>query len=239
MSGTNGAGDARLVLFDIDGTLLNGGGAGRRAIHTALIEVFGTTGPEGHRFDGKTDPQIVRELMALAAIESPLVEERMQALLARYVECLHEELASSAHGSYVYPGVHTLVDALDAHEGVVLGLLTGNLVEGARAKLESVGLDFDRFLVGAFGSDHADRAALPALARARYETRFGRSIAGADIVIIGDTPADLTCGRGVGARAIGVATGHYSVEELQSHAPHAVFADLADTAAVLQAILED
>lgn len=229
----------RLVLFDIDGTLLSNDGAGRRAIHAALVEVFGTTGPAGHRFDGKTDPQIVRELMGLAGFESAAIEERMERLLQSYVLRLREELASSNHHPCVYPGVRELVDALDAREDVALGLLTGNLVEGARAKLESVGLDPARFVVGAFGSDHADRPELPEIARTRFAARFGRPIPGEQLVIIGDTPSDVTCGRGVGARAIGVATGSYSVDELQAHGAHAVFDDLADTEAVLRAILGD
>ena len=227
----------KLVLFDIDGTILWSDGAGRRAIHTALIEVFGTTGPEGHRFDGKTDPQIVRELLGLAGVERALIEERMQRLLARYVELLRAELAAPDHHPHVFPGVPELLDALESHDEVTLGLLTGNLAEGAHAKLASVGIDPDRFVVGAYGSDHADRPELPAVAQRRYAERTGRAIAGGDVVVIGDTPADLTCGRGIGARAIGVATGRYSVDELRAHEPHAVFDDLSATDAVVRAVL--
>ncbi|HYD51505.1 MAG TPA: HAD hydrolase-like protein, partial [Gemmatimonadaceae bacterium] len=142
------------------------------------------------------------------------------------------------HDPRVYPGIAELLDALEARDDVTLGLLTGNLVEGARTKLSAVGIDPDRFVVGAFGSDHAHRPELPAIAMQRYRERFGRDIAGDRLVVIGDTPSDLTCGRGVGARAIGVATGRYSVEELREHDAHAVFADLADTAAVIAAIVD-
>ena len=226
-----------LVLFDIDGTLLWTDGAGRRAIHTALIEVFGTTGPEHHWFDGKTDPQIVRELMTLAGLEREHIEDRLELLLERYLERLRAELSDPGHQPHVFPGIPTLLDVLDARDDVVLGLLTGNLADGARAKLESVGIDPGRFLIGAYGSDHADRPELPAIAIQRFRERFGREIAGDRVVVIGDTPADVTCGRGVGARAIGVATGRYSVDELRAHDAHAVFPDLSDTSAVLAAIL--
>jgi phosphoglycolate phosphatase len=227
----------KLVLFDIDGTLLWTDGAGRRAIHAALIEVFGTTGPEGHWFDGKTDPQIVHELMALAGVEPTAVEERIDRLFARYVELLQQELASEEHQARVYPGVTELLDALERRPDVVLGLLTGNLADGARAKLEAVGIAPDRFAVAAFGSDHAHRPELPAVALQRYRDRFGHDLAGERVVVIGDTPADLHCGRGIGARAIGVATGRYCAAELRAHAAHAVFDDLSDTAAVVDAIM--
>jgi len=227
-----------LVLFDIDGTLLWTDGAGRRAIHTALSEVFGTTGPEHHWFDGKTDPQIVRELMSLAGLEHGLVEMHLERLFARYLERLAAELSAPGHEPRLFPGIPELLDALESRDDVVLGLLTGNLADGARAKLASVGIDPDRFLIGAYGSDHADRPELPAIAIRRFRERFGREIAGDRVVVIGDTPADLTCGRGVGARAIGVATGRYSVDDLRAHEAHAVFADLSDTTAVLAAILE-
>jgi phosphoglycolate phosphatase-like HAD superfamily hydrolase len=228
----------KLVLFDIDGTLLWTDGAGRRAIHTALVEVFGTTGPEGHWFDGKTDPQIVRELMGLAGIGSDVIEERIDRLLARYVEELRLELSAPDHVPHVFPGVRELLDALENRNDVTLGLLTGNLAEGAREKLRSVGLDPSRFSVGAFGSDHHDRPELPAVAQRRFEELFGRRLAGRDVVVIGDTPADVTCGRAIGARAIGVATGRYSIEALLEHGAHAVFEDLRDTARILTAIVE-
>ncbi len=227
----------RLVLFDIDGTLLLSDGAGRRAIHRALIEVFGTTGPEDYHFDGKTDPQIVRELMRLAGHGDTRIDADMQRLLERYVECLHEELASPDHHPYTLPGVPVLLDALEARSNVIVGLLTGNLEPGARAKIEAVGLDFGRFRVGAFGSDHELRPELPAIARERTRHQLGVDLRGDAIVVIGDTPADLTCGESLGASAIGVATGRYSVDELQRHAPVAVFRDLSDTDAVIGAIL--
>ncbi|MDQ3948876.1 MAG: haloacid dehalogenase-like hydrolase [Gemmatimonadota bacterium] len=227
----------KLVLFDIDGTLVWTNGAGRRAIHHALTEIFGSTGPADYRFDGKTDPQIVRDLMRLVGHEDGHIDARMQAVFDRYVERLRVELRAPGYRPRVMPGVFELLDALESRRDVVLGLLTGNLADGARAKLESVGIDPARFRVGAYGSDHEERPSLPEVARRRLCAVLGVEIEGSDCVIIGDTPADVTCGRAVGARAIGVATGRYSVEELRGHGPAAVFADLSDTAAVVAEIL--
>jgi phosphoglycolate phosphatase len=227
----------KLVLFDIDGTLLLSDGAGRRAIQRALREVFGGTGPVDYRFDGKTDPQIVRELMRLEGHDDRRIDREMSGLLTRYVELLHEELLAPGHCAYMLPGVPDLLDELERHQTVVLGLLTGNHHLGAKAKLNAVGLDIRRFKVGAYGSDHEHRPELPAIARERTRQQLGLDLAGDAIVVIGDTPADLTCGQSLGAGAIGVATGRHSVEDLQRYRPIAVFQDLSDTDAVVQAIL--
>lgn len=226
----------KLVLFDIDGTLLWTDGAGRRAVHRALQEVFGATPSEGHEFDGKTDPQIVRELMSHAGLSAAMIDARLTHALARYVEELKHELGADDHSGKVYPGIHALLDRLEARDDVMLGLLTGNVRDGAAVKLAAVGLDATRFRVGAFGSDHPSRPELPAIARARAEELLGRPISGENVVIIGDTPADMSCGRGIGARAIGVATGRYGVARLLEH-DGIVFADLSDTEAVLEAIV--
>lgn len=228
----------KLVLFDIDGTMLRSDGAGKRAIHRALLEVFGATGPADHHFDGKTDKQIVRELMRLEGHGDALIDASMPRLLDLYVRYLDEELAVSTGRAHTLPGVPALLDALDARSDIILGLLTGNLEQGARAKLAAVGIDFGRFPVGAFGSDHEHRPELPAIARTRTKGQLGIDIRGEAMVVIGDTPADLTCGRSLGANAIGVATGRYSVEELMRHDPVAAFRDLSDTETVLRAILE-
>ena len=229
----------KVVLFDIDGTILSTAGAGRRAVHQALEEVFGSAVPDGHEFDGKTDPQIVRELLTLCGTPASQIDDRLSHVLARYVALLRAELGDDDHGDKVYPGVRALLDDLDGRADVLLGLLTGNVREGAVAKLEAVRIDPHRFRVGAFGSDHADRPELPAIARARAEQLLGHAVHGSDVVIIGDTPADMGCGRGIGARAIGVATGRYSADALRACRAAAVFDDLSDTDAVLRVILED
>jgi len=229
----------RLVLFDIDGTLLLSDGAGRRAIHRALIEIFGDTGPQDHRFDGKTDPQIVRELMRSVGHEDAHIDDRMEQLFARYVVCLREELEDPQHHAAALPGVPELLDTLAQRDDVTLGLLTGNLVDGARAKLEAVGIDPELFRVGAFGTDHELRPRLPAIAQRRAREVLGVEVPGSRVVIIGDTPADVECGRDIGARAIGVATGRYSIDELAAHGAVAVFESLVNTEAVVSAILDD
>jgi len=228
----------KLVLFDIDGTLLLSAGAGRRAILAAVAErVADLTAMAGIRFDGKTDPQIVTELLAAAGQESPSDPARVAAVLERYVSHLELELAVHGHRSRLMPGIPELLDALEAEQGVVLGLLTGNVVTGARLKLKAAGLDPDRFVVGAFGSDHSERAELPPIAVRRAEPYFGREPSGAEVVIIGDTPADVSCGTCIGARSIAVATGGFSVAELRAAGAHAVFADLSDLPRAREAIL--
>lgn len=229
----------KVVLFDIDGTLLWSDGAGRRAVQQALEEVFETPIPEGHQFDGKTDPQIVRELMIRAGLDDAIITERLPRALDRYLMLLRQELDRIDDSNHLFPGIPPLLDALEQRDDVLLGLLTGNIQPGAQAKLCAVGLDPARFKVGAFGSDHASRPELPAVARARAEALLGHDVAGDDVIVIGDTPADMSCGNGIGARAIGVATGRYSVEELSDCDEGIVFADLADTAAVMRAILGD
>lgn len=226
----------KLVLFDIDGTILWSDGAGRRAMQRALTNAFGTSGDASYRYDGKTDMQIVRDLMRNEGYSDALIDARMNALLDEYVSSLHEELRSGATRVERFGGVVELIDALEARPDRRIGLLTGNIEVGAGAKLRAVGLDPGRFRVNAFGSDHELRGELPAIAQRRAREELGLHVEGDSIVIIGDTPADIECGRAIGARAIAVATGRYSVEELAAHSPFAVFPDLADTAALMRTI---
>jgi len=226
----------KIVLFDVDGTLLWTDGAGRRAVHRALKDVLGIEHPAaGFRFDGRTDPEIVNLLAAAAGRDHDA--KTVAGVLEHYVGMLDDELRRPGHRTTVYPGVFELVAALERRSDCVVGLLTGNIAEGARLKLQSGGLDITRFRVGAFGSDHEARAELPAIAQRRAR-EMGLAVAGKEFVIIGDTPADVTCGRGIGARAIGVATGSYSVPDLIAAGAYAAFQDLSDTAAVVGAALE-
>ena len=227
----------KLVLFDIDGTLLATEGAGKRAVTRALKEVFGSTGPEHYHFDGKTDPQIVRELMKLDGKDDKSIDNRMPAVLNLYVENLSYELrAPDKTPPRALDGVMELLDAIEARGDAVLGLLTGNIERGARMKLDAVGIDFTRFRVGAYGSDHERRPQLPAIARERCRRQTGAFLNGPDVVVIGDTPDDIQCGRSIGASAIGVATGRFSVTQLLEHRPAAALENLADTQAVLNTI---
>jgi phosphoglycolate phosphatase len=224
----------RLVLFDIDGTLLWSDGAGRRSMTVALTEAIGTAGPPEYRYDGKTDPQIVRDLMALAGVAPEAIAERIPPLLERYITLLAEEVRDRRLA--LFQGVAELIEAVDAADDMALGLLTGNVRRGAELKLRAAGLAFERFRIGAFGSDHADRPELPAIAQRRARETLGVELSGDRVIVIGDTPADIACGRGIGARAIAVATGHYGVDELSRHAPAAVFATLENTDAVMAVI---
>src|SRR5881396_1726028 len=141
----------RLILFDIDGTLLWTAGAGRRAIHRALLDEVGTAGPiDGYRFDGKTDPQIVRELLELAGHPDASSDDRVTAVCRRYVELLTAELEKPTQTTKVYPGITELLSALEPYEAAgraLVGLLTGNVEHGARLKLRSAGLDPARIVV--------------------------------------------------------------------------------------------
>ena len=226
----------RLILFDIDGTLLTSHGAGRRAMEAALSDTFGTTGHATYRYDGKTDRQIVRDLMRAEGFDDAVIDARMQEVLDAYVAGLSREIAASHTRVEAMPGVIELLDALVHRSHCVIGLLTGNLEPGAEHKLNAAGIAFGRFSVGAFGSDHEVRAELPAVAQRRARERLGIHVDGAAIVIIGDTPADILCGRPIGARSVAVATGHYTIDALAEHAPDAVFSNLVDTEAVLAAI---
>lgn len=230
----------RLILFDIDGTLLWTDGAGRRAIHRALLDEMGTAGPiDGYRFDGKTDPQIVRELLELAGHPEYQSDDRITAICRRYVDLLTAELAKPTQATRIYPGIKDLLAALEPYEAdgrALVGLLTGNVESGATLKLRSAGLDPVRFVVGAFGSDSHRRSELPAVAAERAARRTGRRFSGADIVIVGDTPDDVACGRPIGARTVAVATGFYDTAALRAAGATHVFENLSDTDVVLQAL---
>ena len=228
----------RLVLFDIDGTLLTTDGAPRRAFHRAMLEVYGTAGPIAtHRFDGKTDPQIARELLELAGLPSARIDRGLTLLWVAYLRELSNEFAHPGHRTTVLPGIFDLLTALEQrNDDVVLGLLTGNIAQGAALKLESAGIR-THFRVGAFGSDHERRDHLPPVAVERARDLTGRTFERRDIVIIGDTPSDVTCGRALGVRAIAVATGRHDASELRDAGADAVFLDLTNTTAVLDSIL--
>jgi phosphoglycolate phosphatase-like HAD superfamily hydrolase len=196
----------RLILFDIDGTLLSAGGAPRRAFRRALTEFFGTEGAAAtDDFSGKTDPQIVYDLMTVAGFGDNHIAERIAAVFESYVAGLAAELETEI-GHRLLPGVKDLVSRLAEDPRVVVGLVTGNVETGARLKLDHFGL-WDRFRVGAFGSDDRERDRLPPIAVERARRLTGRSFVGEEVVVVGDTPADVRCARAAGAIAVAVATG--------------------------------
>ena len=229
-----------LILFDIDCTLVDARGAGGRAILRAIKDVFGVEGELGdYSFHGRTDPGIIGDLAALwgagevdAAAGS--IDGLVDVCIARYVELLREEITRVEVETL--PGIRELVTALTADRRALVGLLTGNVEEGARLKLEPTGL-LPLFKVGAYGSDSGVRADLPAVAVARAEALDGRRYAGKDVVVIGDAPADIECGASLGVTAVGVATGRHTVDELAGHDPDHLFADFTDWRAAYAAIM--
>jgi phosphoglycolate phosphatase-like HAD superfamily hydrolase len=229
------SGERRLVLFDIDGTLLSAGKVSAAALRAALLEGFGTEGPlTGYDYSGKTDPQIVRELMRSAGFEDSRIEERRPAVLASYLRRLEEDLRPE-HVT-AKPGVVALVEALARDPRVTLGLLTGNLEQGARLKIGPLGLG-PLFPFGAYGSDHEDRHLLPAVAVERARLHTAHRFEGKRIVVVGDSIHDVRCGRSLGVRAVAVATGITSPTTLAAEAPDALLPDCADLGRSLDAVL--
>lgn len=229
----------KLVLFDIDGTLLSAGRVARDSILKALETAFGWKAGEVHQdrgrfdFSGKTDPQIVRELVA-----EDVGPERFEAGLSRALDLYLEELERGLVPGVVVPkpGITPLLQRLASEPRVTLGLLTGNLERGARLKLAPP--DYNRYFpFGAYGSDSADRYTLPPVAVERALAHTGRRYTGKSIVIVGDSVHDVACGRALGVRAVAVATGITSVERLGAEGPDALLSDFSDTARAVEAIL--
>ncbi len=229
----------RLVLFDIDGTLLSAGRAARESVLAALENVYGwradPNAPKHGKYDfsGKTDPQIMRELV-IDAVGAELCEASLGRALARYLQELRRRLTPEA--VVPKPGIPELLRLLAAEPRVTLALLTGNLEAGARLKLEPPGFN-GYFSFGAFGSDSADRYQLPPVAIDRARRHSGRDFSGKSIVIIGDSVHDVACGRPLGVRSVAVATGPTSAQRLAAEGPDALFPDFSDVAAAMEAIL--
>lgn len=222
----------KLLLFDIDGTLLLTGRAGEHALRVALQERFGVQDDlSGISFAGSTDGAIVRQMFDANAI--PATAENVTDLLDGYVHHLAQELPRR-EGS-VLPGIFELLRALHSRSDCVLGLLTGNIAKGAELKLSHYGV-WDFFEFGAFADDHIDRNKLGPVAHSRAVERHGISFEPEDVYVLGDTPRDIDCARAAGFVAVAIATGSYSREELASHRPDFLFDDLSDTKVVLETL---
>jgi phosphoglycolate phosphatase-like HAD superfamily hydrolase len=225
----------RLVLFDIDGTLLHCGGAGRRAIEETIQRVYGRSDfMDGFRFAGKTDCQILSELLQLAGLPEEEIEAGVRHLLELFPRQMEQIIGE--HETVLCPGIPDLVDALRAHPGVEVALLTGNVEAGAFIKLAAAGIR-DRFSWGAFGGEAVERSGLPAIAVDRAQERTGYRFTGKEIAILGDTPADILCGRSLDVRSIAVGTGPFDCQKLAEWQPDHCFADLSPTDEVIAAIL--
>ena len=220
----------KLVLFDIDGTLVLTGGAGVRAMTRACDEVVGSSNAlHGVAVAGRTDWIILSD--ALERMGRDLDAQLFAALRDRYVTYLRDEIQVPGHGvKAVMPGIQALLDDLQARDDVYLGLLTGNFEAGARIKLEYFDL-WRYFQCGAFGDDAADRNALVPFAVSRARECGVPDLAPHDILVVGDTPHDIACARAVGATPVAVATGMFTTEQLRDSGADIVFRDLRDTAA--------
>jgi phosphoglycolate phosphatase len=227
----------RLLLFDIDGTLVRGGPP-KGVFGGALETIYGTTGPiDDWEFSGKTDPQIARELLREAGLSDARIEEGFPLLWDRYLGGLEAGLRT--HPMERIPGVAPLVEALtqlDREGEVALGLVTGNLERGAGLKLHSAGIP-GFFPVGGFGSDHEHRDELPGFALRRAREAWGRSFDPEQVVVIGDTPRDVACGRAHGMLTLAVATGRYDRPALEATGADAVLDDFTETEPVLRLLL--
>lgn len=215
----------RLLLFDIDGTLVDTGGAGLSALLSAAEECLGVQRDELPALDlaGATDGAVVRTLFEAAGHE--LSRSNIDAYHAAYLKQLALGLTGEGFCGHLLPGVREVVEALAADPGLHLGLLTGNIREGARLKLERFDLA-DWFVDGAFGDDAENRNELGPIAIRRLSAAVGASFDPSDVVIIGDTPKDIACAAACGARCLAVATGRFSMGELAAHGPWEVVPDL-------------
>ena len=214
----------RLVLFDVDGTLIHTGGAGVAAFARTLASEFGVpNGTELLKFGGRTDYSLVRELFSLTQIEPSA--KNFERFFAAYLVWLEKLIAECRGGAC--PGVAEFCRALAARaEPPLPGLLTGNIRRGAQIKLQRFQM-WDQFSFGAFSDDHEDRNQIAAIALQRGSERLGRPLRGEEVLVIGDTPLDIRCARAIGAKMLAVATGRFTVPQLEEHHPDWAVEDLS------------
>ncbi len=226
----------RLVLFDIDETMISSDGVGRRAIGRMLLDMFKIP-PEKITvsMSGKTDPQILREILIAAELNEEEIHQRLDQMYKIYISLLKEEIKKE--GRYiVHSGVVEILDRLKDHPKTYLALLTGNIEEGARIKLDKFGLNH-YFPFGAYGSDSADRMKLPEIAKRRALEHYRIDFRPDQVVIVGDSIYDVMCAKGYGAKCIAVNTGVTPRADLEKYDPEHLFVTLEDTEQVLAAIL--
>lgn len=223
---------SKLILFDIDGTLISSGGAGTRALNKSFNEIFSIPdGFKGVRMAGKTDIEIMKEGMFRHNInpEDKLVKKMVNG----YIYHLGKEINNN--GRHLKPGIKEIINKLKNVDGFYLGLLTGNLEKGARLKLEPFGIN-SYFPFGAFGSDDENRNRLLPIALKKFSDIYKISIMPEDTVVIGDTPRDVACSKPFGAFSVVVATGPYSFEKLQNTGADLVLEDLRDQKRLIDSI---
>jgi phosphoglycolate phosphatase-like HAD superfamily hydrolase len=225
----------RLILFDIDGTLVLTGGAGMRAMNRACEDLVGHGDAlKGVALAGRTDWIILHDVLTRHGMS--LDAARLEELRRRYVQHLVEEIQLPGKGvKDMMPGVRALLETLRGRTDASLGLLTGNFLEGARIKLEYFDL-WKYFGFGAFGGDSADRNDLVPVAIQRARESGIAPVVSSEVMVVGDTPHDVACARAAGATPIAVATGSYTVDQLRDSGAEIVFDDLSDTDAFLRLI---
>lgn len=224
----------KAVLFDIDGTILNCNNAGRSALIKATLDVFGTIGRmDVIDFQGKTDPLILKESLAIMGFSDIDIEEKSDLLKKSYF--LHLQQSIKKHQVILFPGIREILEELSDRGDVMLGLLTGNFTESAKIKLDSHNLN-GYFKFGAYGDDAPIRNLLPEVAQKRIEEQFDLKIDFRDTIIIGDTIYDVRCAKYSGAVSVAVGTGWSSREVLENEKPDYYFSDLSDTAGFLDIV---
>jgi phosphoglycolate phosphatase-like HAD superfamily hydrolase len=229
----------RIVLFDIDGTLLTAGGGARDSFTRALCEAAGRPiNPDGYSFGGRTDAQIARDILSGHGLEGEALEAGIPRTIEIYLDYFAAALPDLGTARLL-PGVRQLLRALAGRSGVHTALLTGNVERGARLKLRHFDLEpFFDFALSCFGNDDEDRYQLPPLAIARASRALGQAIEPGDLVIVGDSEHDVRCAHAAGARAVAVATGWTPLAELRALEPEALLPDLSDTQRALDEILQ-
>ncbi len=221
-----------LLLFDIDGTLIASGGAGEKALRIALREQFAVEDDfRSIEIAGRTDSGIARRILERHQI--PATEQNVSRFLEGYLAQL--SLLLPQVPGRVLPGVVAMLDALRTRKDFAVGLLTGNLVRGAQLKLAHYGL-WHHFPFGAFADDHHERNHLGPFAQSRAQAHHGIAFPPEKIWILGDTPHDIACARAIGARALAVATGIFSLDALEPHQPDLLLEDLSEGAALLDTL---
>jgi phosphoglycolate phosphatase len=222
----------KLILFDIDGTLVLTGGAGGRSMARAAADVFGgRNGPSSISMNGRTDAWIVSQMAAERG--KPFDADTLRRFQDAYISHLEREIHEPGPRKGILPGVRETLDALAVHPGAHVALLTGNFERGARIKLEYFDL-WRYFEAGAFGDSATDRNSLLGAALARVRAAGGPAFEPADVVIVGDTPHDVAVAMNGGARSLAVATGGFDVDALQASGADVAVEDLSDVPAVLE-----